>query len=103
MYLILQSPQEQSLDPSAAIVSKLVVYPNPVTTNSFTLSFDLKEQTPITLKIYDLMGMPKHQQKLTTTGTGQQEQIIDFNAAAGNYILNLFYNDQVVRTILIKK
>ena len=102
MYLILQSPQEQSI-PLAGIVSKLLVYPNPVTTNSFRLSFDLKEQTPITLKIYDLMGMPKYQQKLTTTGTGTQEQIIDFNAKAGNYILNLFYNDQVIRTILIKK
>lgn len=103
MYIILQSPQEQPLDPSAAIVSKLVVYPNPIPADSFKLSFDLAEQTPISIKIYDLMGLLKYQQNLTTTGTGLQEQMIDFTAPTGNYILNLYYNDQVVRTILIKQ
>ena len=103
MYLILQSPQEVAIDPTQAIVSKLVVFPNPVTNNSFKLSFELAAQTPINIKIYDLMGLLKHQQNLITSGTGQQEQSIHFNAQSGNYILNLYYNDQVVRTILIKK
>ena len=103
MYLILERPQERVYDPNQAIVSKMVVYPNPVTSNSFKLSFDLAAQTPITIKIYDMVGLLKHQQNLSITGTGLQEQIIDFAAPAGNYILNLFYNDQVARTILIKQ
>ena len=104
MYLILKRQvQETITDPTQAIVSKMVVYPNPVTVDSFKLSFDLKEQTPISIKIYDLTGLLQHQQSLNTSGTGLQEQIIDFTATTGNYILNLYYNDQVLRTILIKK
>ena len=103
MYLILERHKEETTNPSEAIVSKLLVYPNPVTTNSFKLSFDLAAQTPITIKIYDLSGLLKHKQKITTNGTGLQEQISDFNAPTGNYILNLYYNDHVLRTILIKK
>ena len=38
MYIILQSPQEVAIDPSAAIVSQLVVYPNPVPADNFKLS-----------------------------------------------------------------
>jgi hypothetical protein len=104
MYLILKrQAEETSIDPTQAIVSKMVVYPNPVTTESFKLSFDLKEQTPISIKIYDLTGLLKHEQNLNTSGTGLQEQMIPFIATTGNYILNLYYNDQVLRTILIKK
>ncbi|WP_418262575.1 T9SS type A sorting domain-containing protein [Flavobacterium faecale] len=105
MYLILsrQNNQEPTQQAGEILVSKLVIYPNPVPTNSFKLSFDLAEQTPINIKIYDMMGLIKHQQNLTTTGTGLQEQNIDFNAPAGNYILNLYYNNQIVRTILIKQ
>ena len=103
MYLILERPQERVFDPTQALVTKMVIYPNPVTANSFKLSFDLATQTPISIKIYDMMGLLKHQQQLTTQGTGLQEQMIDFNATTGNYILNLFYNDQVVKTILIKQ
>ncbi len=104
MYLILKRElPETVVDASTAIVSKMEVFPNPVTSNSFKLSFQLLEQTPIAIKIYDLSGMLKHQQNLYTTGTGLQEQMINFNANSGNYILNLYYNDQVLRTILIKK
>lgn len=104
MYLILKRQAEETIiDPTPAIVSKMLVYPNPVTADSFKLSFDLKEQTPISIKIYDLSGNLKHEQQLTTSGIGLQEQIIGFIAAANNYILNLHYNDQVIRTILIKK
>ena len=103
MYLILQSPQVQTIDPTQALVSKLVVYPNPIPADHFKLSFELAAQTPIAIKIYDLMGLLKHQQNLITSGTGQQEQSINFNAPKGNYILNLYYNDQVLRTILIKQ
>ena len=104
MYLILERKTESSTDdPNQAIVSKMVVYPNPVTANSFKLNFDLKEQTPVNIKIYDMMGVLKHQQQLSTQGTGLQEQIIGFNANTGNYILNLYYNDQVIKTILIKQ
>jgi uncharacterized protein len=80
-----------------------VVFPNPIVSDSFKLSFELAAQTPIAIKIYDLMGLLKHQQNLITSGTGQQEQSINFNAPKGNYILNLYYNDQVLRTILIKQ
>ena len=103
MYLILQSPQEQTQAAAEILVSQLVVYPNPIPTNSFKLSFDLVEQTPISIKIYDMYGLLKHQQNLNTNGTGMQEQMIDFSAPAGHYILNLYYNNQVVRTILIKQ
>ena len=103
MYLILQSPQEQTQAAAEILVSQLVVYPNPIPTNSFKLSFDLAEQTNITIKIYDMFGQLKHQQNLNTNGTGPQEQNIEFNASPGNYILNLYYNNQVVRTILIKQ
>jgi TPR repeat protein len=104
MYLILKIQEEETnIDPTQAIVSKMVVYPNPVTADSFKLSFDLKEQTPISIKIYDLTGLLKHEQNLNTSGTGLQEQMIPFIATTGNYILNLYYNDQVLRTILIKK
>ena len=103
MYLILQSPQEQTQQTAEILVSKLVVYPNPIPANSFKLSFDLAEQTPITIKIYDMFGQLKHQQNLTTTGTGLQEQNIAFNAPSGHYILNLYYNNQIVKTILIKQ
>lgn len=104
MYIILKRQAEETIiDPTQAIVSKMVVYPNPVTADSFKLSFDLKEQTPISIKIYDLTGLLKHEQQLTTQGTGLQEQTIPFTAPTGNYILNLYYNNQVIRTILIKK
>jgi uncharacterized protein len=104
MYLILKRQLEETIsDSTLAVVSKMVVYPNPIPSNSFKLSFDLKEQTPIVIKIYDLTGLLKHEQNLSTTGTGIQEQMIDFNAPTGNYILNLYYHDQVLRTILIKK
>jgi uncharacterized protein len=104
MYLILKRHlEETSIDSTQAIVSKMVVYPNPIPSNNFKLSFELKEQTPIAIKIYDMTGLLKHEQNLSTTSTGLQEQMIDFNAPAGNYILNLYYNDQVLRTILIKK
>ena len=104
MYLILKRHIEESIiNPTQAIVSKMVVFPNPIPSNSFKLSFDLQEQTPIAIKIYDLSGLLKHEQNLATNGTGLQEQMIDFKAPTGNYILNLYYNDQVLRTILIKK
>ncbi len=74
-----------------AIVTRLLVYPNPVTAGQFNLYFDLAQQTPITVRIFNLMGVQKYEQKLTTYGTGQQEQIIPFTAPAGNYILNLYY------------
>jgi len=70
MYLILQSPQVQTIDPTQALVSKLVVYPNPIPADHFKLSFELAAQTPIAIKIYDLMGLLKHQQNLITSGTG---------------------------------
>lgn len=104
MYLILKRHlEETSIDTTQAIVTKMVVYPNPIPSNIFKLSFDLQEQTPIAIKIYDMTGLLKHQQNLSTTSTGLQEQMIDFNAPTGNYILNLYYNDQVLQTILIKK
>ena len=58
MYLILKRHTDDSISATAGIVSKMVVYPNPVTNNSFKLSFVLKEQTPISIKIYDLTGLP---------------------------------------------
>ncbi|AWG22286.1 hypothetical protein FFWV33_12535 [Flavobacterium faecale] len=108
MYLILErklndEEKEPVANPANTIVSHLVVYPNPVTSNSFKLSYELTIPTEISIRIYDFMGLLKSTQKLTTTGTGLQEQIIPFNASAGNYILNLYYNDQVIKTILIKK
>lgn len=103
MYLILERPQDRVVDPQEVLVSNMVVYPNPVKTSSFKLSFDLAAQTSLEIKIYDMTGLLKHQQNLITAGTGLQEQIIHFAAPAGNYILNLFYNDQVARTILIKQ
>lgn len=108
MYLILErkiSPEETQEPELAtqAIVSQLVVYPNPVTSTSFKLSFELADQTDVSISIYDFTGFLVGTQKLTTTGTGTQEQIIPFTAPAGNYILNLYYNDQVIKTILIKK
>jgi uncharacterized protein len=105
MYLILKRQLAETIsDSTPAIVSKMLVYPNPIPSRSFELSFDLKEQTPIAINIYDMTGLLKHEQNLSTTSTGLQEQMIDFNAPAGNYILNLYYNnDQVLRTILIKK
>ncbi|TDD98571.1 T9SS type A sorting domain-containing protein [Flavobacterium cellulosilyticum] len=108
MYIILErkiSPEETG-EPeltTQAIVSQLVVYPNPVTSTSFKLSFELAAQTDISIGIYDFTGFLVSTQKLTTTSTGPQEQIIPFTAPAGNYILNLYYNDQVIKTILIKK
>ena len=98
-FYILNKPTK----PNQAIVTKMVVYPNPIPSSSFKLSFELQEQTPIAIKIYDLTGLLQHEQNLSTHGTGLQEQMIDFNAPTGNYILNLYYNDQVLRTILIKK
>jgi hypothetical protein len=57
MYLILKRHIEESIiNTTQAIVSKMVVYPNPIPSNSFKLSFDLKEQTPIAIKIYDPMA-----------------------------------------------
>ena len=104
MYIILERKNDNLLPPNPdAIVTHLVVYPNPVTQGRFNLYFDLAEQTPITIKIFDLMGMLKHEQQLTTASVGQQEQSIGFTAPAGNYILNLYYGSQVLRTILIKK
>jgi uncharacterized protein len=104
MYLILTRKNDHLLPEDAQhIVSQLLVYPNPVTTGQFNLYFDLAQQTPITVKIYDLMGLQHYEQQLTTTGTGQQEQAINFNAPAGNYVLNLYYGSYVLRTILIKK
>ncbi|WP_238929432.1 hypothetical protein, partial [Flavobacterium pokkalii] len=44
MYLILQSPQEHPQEAGEILVSKLMVYPNPMPTNSFKLSFDLAAQ-----------------------------------------------------------
>ncbi|MEL1242235.1 T9SS type A sorting domain-containing protein [Flavobacterium flavipallidum] len=77
----------------------MVVYPNPVAGNSFKLNFELKEQTPVSMRIYDLNGILKSQQQLITSGIGMQEQIIPFSAPSGNYILNLYYNNQVIKTI----
>jgi hypothetical protein len=104
MYLILERKNNHDLPTdSEKIVTRLVVYPNPVTANQFNLYFDLAQQTPISVKIYDMMGLLKHEQQLTTIGTGQQNQIINFNAPTGNYILNLYYGDHILRTILIKQ
>jgi uncharacterized protein len=104
MYLILTRKNDHlQLEDAQHIVSQLLVYPNPITTGQFNLYFDLAQQTPITVKIYDLMGVQYHEQQLTTTGTGQQEQAINFTAPAGNYVLNLYYGSYVLRTILIKK
>ena len=108
MYLILErkiNPEENGEPELAtqAIVSQLVVYPNPVTSTSFKLSFELATPTDISISIYDFTGFLVSTQKLTTSGTGLQEQTIPFVAPTGNYILNLYYNDQVIKTILIKK
>ncbi|MBP6411574.1 MAG: SEL1-like repeat protein [Pseudarcicella sp.] len=104
MYIILKRKADKtSTDTTHAIVSKVVIYPNPVASESFKLSFDLKEQTPIAIKIYDFSGNLKYEQNLNTSGIGLQEQMIPFRALKGNYILNLYYNNQVLRTILIKK
>ncbi|MFH6991772.1 T9SS type A sorting domain-containing protein [Flavobacterium sp. FlaQc-48] len=108
MYIILQRKDEQTEASPAvaaqqAVVSHMVVYPNPVTAESFNLSFKLKEQTPIKVRIYDLNGILRFEQQLSTDNTELQEQTIPFSAPSGNYILNLYYNEQVLRTILIKK
>ncbi|MFM9826135.1 T9SS type A sorting domain-containing protein [Flavobacterium sp.] len=107
MYVILEhkiNPDENKPDPAATgIVSHLVVYPNPVTTNSFKLSFELVEQTDIKIKIYDFTGFLVAKQQITTTSLGLQEQNIAFDAPTGNYILNLYYGNEVIKTILIKK
>lgn len=104
IYLILTRKNDHLLPQDAEhTVSQLLVYPNPVTTGQFNLYFDLAEQTPIRVKIYDLMGVQHYEQQLTTTGTGQQEQAINFTAPRGNYVLNLYYGSHVLRTILIKK
>jgi TPR repeat protein len=108
MYLILERKlnTEEDQEPELAlhtVVSQLVVYPNPVTSSSFQLSFELATPTDISISVYDFTGFLVRTQKLTTSGTGLQEQTIPFVAPTGNYILNLCYNDQVIKTILIKK
>jgi TPR repeat protein len=108
MYIILQrkatSTEVTAAVPAEeAVVSHMVVYPNPITAESFKLSFKLKEQTPINIRIYDLNGLLKFQQQLSIDSSELQEQTIPFSAPAGNYILNLYYNDKVLRTILIKR
>lgn len=104
MYLILKRQRGEIIsDTKQALVSKMVVYPNPVKEDNFKLSFDLAAKTPIYIKIYDLSGLLKYQQHLSITNTGLQQQIIPFAVPKGNYILNLYYKDQVLRTILIKK
>ncbi len=102
MFILLERKATQS-DAQTALVSKLTVFPNPVTAQNFKLSFELKEQTPIKIGIYDFTGLLVHQENITTHGLGLQEQIIPFTAQPGNYILNLYYGNQVIRTILIKK
>jgi uncharacterized protein len=101
MFLLLQRKATQN-DATAA-VSNLTIFPNPVTTQDFKLSFELKEQTPISVAVYDFSGLLISKENITTTGIGLQEQNIPFTAQPGNYILNLYYGDQVIRTILIKK
>jgi len=107
MYVILKrkiTADENEPNPAAnEIVSQLVVYPNPVTSTSFKLSFELAEQTDISIRIYDFTGFLVAKQKLTTTTLGLQEQNIAFDAPLGNYILNLYYGNEVIKTILIKK
>lgn len=84
-------------------VSQAIVYPNPVTANSFNLSYELTEPTDIRVKIYSLNGSLVSEQNFKSTQTGPQRQNIQFDSPPGNYILNLYYGSEVIKTILIKK
>ncbi|NRS87714.1 TPR repeat protein [Flavobacterium sp. 7E] len=108
MYLILErkikANENQEIDETIpANVSKVVVYPNPITSNSFQLSYELTTPTEIIISIYDFNGLLKSSQKVSRTSSGIQEHLIPMNLPAGYYILNLNYNNQVIKTILIKK
>jgi uncharacterized protein len=102
MYIILERKKDLN-NVAIPIVSKLMVNPNPIFGNSFKLSFELKEKTEINAAIYDFAGIKISQQKITTTAKGPQEQTLSLNGPAGNYILNLYYGNEVIKTILIKK
>ncbi|CAI2768200.1 T9SS type A sorting domain-containing protein [Flavobacterium collinsii] len=85
------------------IISQVIIYPNPVTANSFNLSYELTEPTDISIEIYSFTGFLVSEQKLKTIQEGLQQQNIQFNGPSGNYILNLHYGTKVIKTILIKK
>ncbi|MFW0739913.1 T9SS type A sorting domain-containing protein [Flavobacterium sp. T12S277] len=99
MYLSLQRNAPAADDQTQQILSQLIVYPNPVTSDSFNLSFELAEYTDISVDIYSFTGFLVNQQKLKTSDSGHQELAIPFNAPPGNYILNLKYGAKMIKTI----
>lgn len=74
-------------NPYAGLVS---VYPNPVTDNNITLSFNKVPNGDYTMELTDIVGRRIMQQRIVVQGEGQTQNIsLDPGNARGTYLLRL--------------
>jgi hypothetical protein len=66
------------------------VYPNPVTDNNITLSFNKVPNGDYTLELTDIVGRQILQQRIVVQGEGQTQNIsLDPGNARGTYLLRM--------------
>ncbi|QLC64767.1 T9SS type A sorting domain-containing protein [Flavobacterium sp. LPB0248] len=80
----------------------IIVYPNPVAADSFSLSYELAEPGEASVEIYSLAGSLVSSQKFKAANSGPQQENIKFEGPPGTYIVNVRYGTKVEKTILMK-
>ena len=78
--------------PSKSLVNGISVFPNPAT-NYLTLRSTLLNNKPAQLTITDMLGKMVLSQELQFT---QQDMMIPINLMAGNYVVNVWQNNQPI-------
>jgi len=96
-------PLSLRVSPSKEIVPELqwLAYPNPFH-SSLTLKFSQKFSSPASLELYSVLGQKVWSGELPANQT--LIQLVDFNRLpAGQYLLRLYYSNQVLTKYLLKR
>jgi peptidyl-prolyl cis-trans isomerase A (cyclophilin A) len=81
-------------DAVSSVVSSLKIAPNPFQ-GTTTISYDLKQNTPVTINIYDLRGRRIRKQQIESTKSGINQWIWDGRNGADNRVAAGMYLIQI--------
>lgn len=99
----LQQKNNQKNNTKPQVPSSILIFPNPAN-NSFTVSFNLNEQSPATINIYDTKGSRVYSKSFEQLSQGKQNILIPiFNAQKGIYIIKVITNNKQETTAFIKE